>query len=147
MIAGHAVVEVARVAGRHDRHEYILRDEADRSVLLVQGLSGGAKEWHLLRRAASAPAGTPHEAATRRTGATVAVDGTSARIIDLFQSRALGADGIRGVETLPGTVHYGFVAREGTHWVFARWNETDIQWYRGAAVPDADVLAALGGAK
>lgn len=144
VVAGHAVVEVARVNGRHDRHEYILRDESNQEALLVQGLSGGAKEWHLFRPAAPAPGDTPYDAAARKTGATVGVEGMTLRIIDLFKSKALSADGIRGLETLPGTVQYGFVAREGTTWAVTRWNEQRIQWHRGTVVPDAEVRAALG---
>jgi hypothetical protein len=146
-VAAHAIVEIARVNGRHDRREYILRDESNREALLVHGLSGGAKEWHLLQPATQPPALVPHDAATRRTGTPVSVDGGTARIIDLFQSKAVSADGLRGSDTLPGVVQYGFVARDGANWIVARWNENRIQWFRGVAVPDTEVLAALGGAK
>lgn len=147
VVAAHAVVEVARVSGRHDRREYILRDEANQEWLLVNGLSGGSKEWHLLHPANPAPAGTPYDAAVRKVGAVVGVEGTTARIVDLFQSRAVTADGVRSADTLPGVVQYGFVAREGASWVLARWDENRIQWHRGVAIPDTEVLAALGGAR
>lgn len=146
-IAAHAIVEIARVNGRHDRREYILRDESNQEALLVNGLSGGAKEWHLLQPATQPPALVPHDAAMRRTGTPVSVDGGTARIIDLFQSKAVTADGLRGADTLPGVVQYGFVARDGANWIVARWNENRIQWLRGVAIPDTEVLTALGGTK
>jgi len=147
VVAAHAVVEVARVNGRHDRREYILRDEANQEWLLVNGLSGGSKEWHLLHPATPAPAGTPYDAAARKLGAVIGIEGSTARIVDLFQSKAVTADGVRSADTLPGVVQYGFVAREGTNWVLARWDENRIQWHRGVAIPDTEVLAALGGVK
>jgi hypothetical protein len=147
VVAAHAVVEVARASGRHDRREYLLRDESNQEWLLVNGLSGGAREWHLLHPASPAPAGTPYDAAVRKVGATVGVEGSTVRVVDLFQAKVLAADGILAANTLPGVVQYGFVAREGASWVIARWNEDRIQWYRGGAIPDTDVLAALGGPK
>lgn len=146
-VSAHAVVEIARVNGRHDRREYLLRDESNEEALLVNGLSGGAKEWHLLQPARQVPTLTPYEAALRRPGMILGIDGGTARIIDLFRSKAVTADGLRGADTLPGVVQYGFVARDGTNWIIARWNEQRIQWYRGVAVPDTEVMAALGGAK
>jgi hypothetical protein len=147
VVAAHAVVEVARVSGRHDRREYVLRTDADDEVLLVNGLSGGAKEWHLLRPIVASPTLTPYEAATQRRGTTLRVDGGSAKIIDLFQSRATAADGVRSSDTLQGVVQYGFVAQDGPHWIVARWTEDRIRWHRGTALPDTEVLSALGQAK
>lgn len=146
-VSAHAVVEIARVNGRHDRREYLLRDESNQEALLVNGLSGGAKEWHLLQPARQVPTLTPYEAAVRRPGMILGIEGGTARIIDLFQSKTVAADGLRDADTLPGVVQYGFVARDGTNWIVARWNEHRIQWYRGVAVPDTEVMAALGGAK
>lgn len=147
LINGHAVVEVARTSGRHDRHEYILRDESNTDALLVNGLSGGTKEWHLLRPVA-APAGlTPFEAATKRTGSLVPVEGQMARIVDLYLSKAVATDGPAAAALQPNAVQYGFVARDGDHWILARWNEQRIEWHRGTTIPDPDVSAALGGGK
>lgn len=140
VIDGRALVEIARVAGRHDRREYFLHDEAGQPALLVHGLSGGAKEWHLFRPA-PVPAGlTPYDAATRRKGAPVATDGFTLHVADLFQSKTLSAEG-------PGSeraVQYGFVASDAREWLIARWTENQIQFHRGNAIPEADVLAALG---
>jgi hypothetical protein len=144
-VDGHALVEVARVSGRHDRHEYILRDGANQEIaLLVNGLSGGAKEWHLLWPVTGPPGLTPYDAATKRNGSLVNVEGSMARIVDLYQSKAVNADGPSAAATLPQIVRYGFVARDGNDWVIARWTEDRIQFHRGAAMPETEVISKLG---
>lgn len=144
VIDGRALVEIARVAGRHDRREYFLHDEAGQPALLVNGLSGGAKEWHLFRPVAAPADMTPYDAATRRKGAPVTTDGLTLQVADLFQSKTASADGPGGNRALPGAVQYGFVATGASEWLVARWTENQIQFLRGSAVPEADVIAALG---
>lgn len=144
IIDGRALVEVARVVGRHDRREYLLRDESNQLALLVNGLSGGSKEWHLFRPTAT-PAGlTPHEAATKRKGAPIGIEGRTVKITDLFQSKAASTDGPSGDRARPGTIQYGFVATEAGEWLIARWTESQILFLRGTAIPDTEVIAALG---
>jgi hypothetical protein len=144
VVDAHAVVEIARVAGRHDRREYLLRDEGSGTALLLNGLSGGSKEWHLFRPVSLPVALTPFDAATRRKGGPVNLEERTLRITDLFQSKALSADGPASSKAKPGAVQYGFVAHEGGDWLVARWNETEIQFLRGAAVAEAEVMQALG---
>lgn len=142
VIDGQAVVEVARRNGRHARREYHLRGDTRDGAFLINGLSGGSREWHLFRPA-PVPAGlTPIEAANRRKGAVVTMDGHALKVTDLFQAKALSADGQAG--TSAGAIHYGFVATDGTDWMIARWNESQIEVLRGTPVADADVMTALG---
>ena len=142
-IESQAIVEVARVSGKHDRREYQLRDETNQRALLVNGLSGGSKEWHLFRLVTPPRDLTPYDAATKRRGAPVNVDGHTLQVADLFQSKALSVEGPDS-DAIPGTVQYGFVAREASDWLIVRWTENQIQFYRGPAVPESDVIAALG---
>lgn len=144
VIAGQAVVEIARINGRHDRREYLLHDEEETNALLVNGLSGGSKEWHLLRPAPSPRNMTPFDAATKRRGFSVSIEDRLHQIADLFQSKTLSSEGAEPVTGPAGAVRYGFVARDGGDWVVARWTDNDLQFFRGPAVPEADVLAALG---
>jgi hypothetical protein len=142
-IESQAVVEIARVSGKHDRREYQLRDETNQRALLVNGLSGGSKEWHLFRAVAAPPGFTPYDAATKRRGAPINLDGHTLQVADLFQSKTLSIEGPAS-DMAPGTVQYGLVAREAGDWLIARWTETQIQFYRGPAVQETDVIAALG---
>jgi hypothetical protein len=142
VVDAHALVEIARVAGRHDRREYQLRDEADRAAVLVNGLSGGSKEWHLFTPAPVPDGFTPFDAAMKRKGAPVNIDGRTFPITDLFQATVSPADLDAG-QADAGSVQYGFVARDADAWLIGRWTETEIQFLLGKAVPDAEVLAAL----
>ena len=144
IVDGRAIVEIARVAGRHDRREYHLRDESSQPALLVNALSGGSKEWHLFVPTPVPPGLTPHEAAAKRKGTPVGIEGRTLRITDLFQSKALSADGPAANNALPGAVRYGFIAADGGEWLIARWNETQIEYLRGSAVAESEVIAALG---
>lgn len=144
IVAAHALVDVARVAGQHERREYQLQDEVNQPALLVNGLSGGSREWHLFRPVAGPVELTPFDAATKRKGAPVNVDGHTFRITDLFQSKAISANGPASGKALPGTVQYGFVATDAGDWLIARWTETQIEFLRGSSLPDAEVIGALG---
>lgn len=146
VVVGQNVVEIARTTGRHERREYLLREETASPALLVNGLSGGAQEWHLLRETPVPPGLTPHDAATKRKGAPVEIAGRTLRVTDLFLGKIRSAD-IQANASGSGaasTVHYGFVGREAGDVLVARWTETQIQFYRGTTVPETDVLAAFG---
>ena len=144
VVDSHQLVEIARVAGRHDRREYQLRDDASQPALLVNALSGGSKEWHLFRPAAVPAELTPYEAATKRKGAAVSVGGRSMRIIDLFQAKSLATEGAGNNQLRSAAVQYGFVANDAGNWLIARWTENQIQFLHGTAIPDAQITAALG---
>ena len=145
-IVGQDIVEIARTAGRHDRREYVLREGRASPALLINGLSGGAQEWHLLR-ATPPPAGlTPYDAAAKRKGETVTVERGPVRVADLFQSKtaASAPPGVIGSAPPRAAVQYGFVARDSDHWLLARWDEQQLQFLAGTAITEADVLAAFG---
>ena len=144
VIDSHSLVEIARVAGRHDRREYQLHDDMSRAALLVNGLSGGSKEWHLFRPAPVTPGLTPHDAATKRKGTAVTVDGRAMQIIDLFQSKTNTTGGVSNSSVQPAPLQYGFVASDTGAWLIARWTENQIQFLLGTAIPEAEVMAALG---
>ena len=146
VVVGQDVVEIARTAGRHDRREYLLREETATPALLINGLSGGAQEWHLLRSVPPTTGLTPYDAAAKRKGETVAVEGRAVRVADLFQSKtaANAPPGANGSPLPSSAIAYGFVARGPDSWLLARWTEQQIQFLTGTVVTEADVLAAFG---
>lgn len=145
-VEGRALVEIARVGSRHDEHEYALASSSESGALLIQGLNGGDKEWHLLlpvTRAADHAGLTPHQAATLRKGAPVQAIGRTFRITSLFQATVRSLEANRTNMTWPN-VQYGFIAQDGAEWMVARWTETGIRVYRGRTLPEIEILAALG---
>jgi hypothetical protein len=144
VVTGQSVVEISRPGGRNDRREYFLRDEAGAPAILINGLSGGAKEWHLFRPVPTPAALTPADAATKRRNSPVNVGGRTAPITDLFQAKILSIDGPDAAKTPPGTVHYGFVAHDAATWIIARWTENQIEVFLGQSMPETEVITALG---
>lgn len=146
-VAGHALVEVARLGKKFDRHEYALTDEAGAQALLVNCLGGVANEWHLLTPMALPPNFTAYDAAALRQGRVANVAGRPMQVIQLFLAKVLAKDGEVTLAAWSETVQYGLLARVKDDWVVARWTETGLQLYGGRAVPEKEVLAALGTAQ
>ena len=144
-VTGQAVMEIGRASGRHERREYTLAVEDNGPALLINALSGGAKEWHLFRPVA-APAGlTPYDAAALRKGAPFALPDRTLPLSDLYLSRTVSQDGT-SEGALPGNVEYGFVAGVGTTQglALARWNEREIHAWLGQPLAEAEILRAFG---
>jgi hypothetical protein len=145
-VVNQALVEIGRVGARQDRREYELSNDTGDRALLVQGLSGAPREWHLLLPTAPPPAlaGVPaYAAAAQKKGAPVMLGDRTLRVAELFHTKVLSLTGSTAVSTWPA-VQYGFVARDADEWLVARWTETGAQFHRGKLVPEAQVLAALG---
>lgn len=142
-VEGHTVVSLGRTAGRFQRYEYALRDETGRDALLVNGLHGGPREWHLLQAVAAPTSLTPYAAAALRTRAAVSVEGHTLAVTDIFQSQLRFVQGV--VAAIPGTagIAYGFVAHARGEWLVARWSESAIQLHVGTELAEAAVRAAL----
>jgi hypothetical protein len=137
-----SAVEIARPGDRHARREYALRTAGGERALLINGLTGGSKEWHLLRPAA-VPAGLmPVEAARKKKGDAVTAGGRALPIAELFQAKTIFTE---PAAAGPATeaIEYGFLATEGADVLLARWGETAIRCWRGNAVAETAVSAAF----
>lgn len=141
-VAAVSAVAVARPGGRHQRREYDLRDAKGAGALLVNGLSGGSKEWHLLRPIAGPPGLTPVEAARKKKGDAVSADGRGFKIAEVFQAKTLFTE-LATAGPAKDAIEYGFLATEGSDVLLARWSETAIQFWRGAAVEETAVSGAF----
>jgi hypothetical protein len=121
-ISGQALVEVARVNRREERHEYTMSDDNEnRAVLLQTG-----NDWYWLKPFTPAMPLTPKQAGARRLGDSVDIDGVSMRVTDLFLFRA---ENSKGSALLPGTPFFGFEAALGNRTVIVRWGEAGITYY------------------
>ncbi|MDP3069863.1 MAG: DUF4178 domain-containing protein [Opitutaceae bacterium] len=145
-VTAQSAVEIATPAGRHPRREYALRSATGEPALLINGLSGGSKEWHLLRLIPPLAHLPPVEAARRKKGQPVSVEGRAFKILDVFQSKTLLTEPAKSGPAA-NALEYGFLATEGAEVLLARWNETAIQFWRGTTVSEPDVRAAFGKSK
>lgn len=142
-VGGQALVEVGRISGRYDRREYrlsALRDDA----LLVNGLTGGLRQWHLLESVTPPVNFQGYEAAEQRKGSTLNVAGTVVTVTELFRSDLRSAEGAPGGALPEAGRQYGFVGTSGGEWWLARWTERGLSLHRGKPVEEKDVLAAFG---
>jgi hypothetical protein len=134
-VEGHAVVEIARVDARFDRHEYHLSDGAGNSWLLAFGAGPGGTNPVLFTRFAPDPPLSPAQAAALRGGATVRLEGIPARVGDLSRVLVMRLEGRDLAAPAGGREFYGFTARSGTHLFLARWNARGLGLYRGRPFP------------
>ena len=142
-ITGHAVREIRKVNAIYDWHEYHLVGDDRAGSVLVLGLAPGGPVWHRLTPARPDAPMTPHQAATKRLGEFISINGTPMRVVDLFQSEVRLREGA----LLPGSVTNGvcfhFQAGSGKEVVLAQWTETAIEFFKGTEVPDSEVKAAF----
>ena len=143
-VQGHALVEIAQVGRRYDRHEYQLLDDAENLSLLICGWKHGDKNWLLFDALQPASALTPVEAAARRVGDIVKVDAYTAPVRELFQAELRQTEGANLPQFTNGTVYFNFSAESDARPLLVRWNEQGIKFYRGSPVAAKDVITAFG---
>ena len=140
-ITGSATVTVARVNGRYQRREYALRGARGEMHVLVQGLSGQPKEWHVLQPIDPPHRLDPYQLAVHRRNAWVDLPPGRAQVGELFRTEAT-AHGGSGVPPASG-VRYGFTARSSTGLLVARWNEAGAHLSQALPWSEAEVLRAF----
>ncbi len=140
-ITGRAVVEIARVGKRFLRHEYVLTDDNGSEDLLVQGSERSGDEWLLLTSFRTERPLTSQQVGALRLGDALDVDGSSARVTEMFLSRVQSVEGATAF--VAGTPLYGLLARSGTKTFAARWNETSVTFYRVTPLPAKSVTTSF----
>jgi hypothetical protein len=134
-VTGHAVVDIAEVGAHWERHEYELTDDTGATALLVCGDEPGGANWLCWEPLVPMSALTAREAAAKKVGEPVAIDGYNGRVSELFLSTVeqIDGDGISGLKT--GTVCYGLRGVNEYRSLLARWDSSGIQYYRGRTLP------------
>ena len=143
-VRSQARFEIARVSGQRERDEYMLTSADEVSSLLINGLTGGTRQWHLLRPV-SPPAGLDaYAAAAKRRGNQLTVDGVVVTVTELFSCQPRTTRGEVASSFWPNGRQYGFVATSAGEWWLARWNQKSLSLYRGTPLDEKSVFAAFG---
>jgi hypothetical protein len=142
-VTGRAAVKIEKVGALYDCREYELSRAGGGRARLVCGLSGNAKEWHLMIPFTPEEPPTPLEAAAKRAGDKVTLDGSETIVHELFRAKCVACDGAFASGVMPGAVRFGFLSRGPDRWLMARWNETGIEFYLGVASSEQETLAAF----
>ena len=142
-IRGHAVTEIAQVGQIYDRHEYYLGDALGKKTLLVFGTKPGATDWMLFTPFQPDAALMPVQAAAKRLGDKLNLDGESFTITAIVRSTLRQTKGQNLPDLTDGMVLYGFTAQSAAGPVLARWNATNLVLYRGQTLSAKEVKQAF----
>ena len=142
-VTAHAVVEIAEVGVRRERHEYQLTDDAGQPQLLVCGLAPGDNKWVLFTALHPLVPPTAQACAAQKIGSEVNVDGVTGPVREIFQSTVSRADGGVPLEWLTGTTEFGYLARSQFRWLQVHWNAVGVAYESGMEIPAREVTAAL----
>jgi len=142
-ITSHAVVEIAEVGSKWERHEYQLTDDYGTKALLVCGDQPAAADWVFFELLSPMLAPAAKQLAAKKTGDLVELDGYTGKVGGLFLSTMERTDG----EELPGlkngAVSYGFRSANEHQTLLARWNEAGLQLFRGRTLPAKKLTACF----
>jgi Domain of unknown function (DUF4178) len=134
-IRGHAVMEVAQVGAKFDRHDYHLINNAGSPVLLVLGFDGRTNQWHLLTPVEPPASFTPQAAAALRLGYPISINGETNKVNNLFLITSLSAEG-EGTPARSNVFYCLTARRSGGGFLMASWNEGTLNAWHGNVLSD-----------
>jgi hypothetical protein len=142
-IGSHALVDVGEVGLRFGRHEYELNDDNGNNFLLISGSSSNASHWILCAPIDPSEPLTPRGAGGVSAGQIIKLYGEPARITKLFRSTIREVDGSPSQNYTTGDILYGFSGPMRSNILMVRWNASNIVWFKGTFMGDAQVRAAF----
>jgi hypothetical protein len=146
-VIAHSLVEVAEVGKDWRRHEYELTDENGSTALLVCGNDPGGAEWTFFAPFAPMQPPTANEFATKRVGDTVALDGYTGKVSEIFLSTLEQFDGSETDGSKRGDMTYGLLATNESRTLRCNWNEAGTQFYRGQTLSAKQAVAGFAPGK
>ena len=144
-IFSHAVVEIAEVGAKWERHEYQLTDDNGMADLLVCGLKPGDKSWTLFTSLAPLLPPSANECAAKKIGDVVNVDGVAGPVREIFLCNLRQFDGEAAVDWQNGDQCFGYLAQSEYDSLLVRWNSRTISFRRGLNIPASAATAAFAG--
>jgi hypothetical protein len=143
-VAGRVVMGVEDHGERYYWNEFNLVDDAGNSATLVFEETEEGPEWKLFRDFTPSQPLTAAEAASKKVGDKVSLDGTPARVTLVGESRVHHIEGSapEGVEV--GDVAHYFNVDTGSRMLVASWTGAEIEFYEGLDAAAESVAAAFG---
>jgi hypothetical protein len=142
-ITAHAVVEIAEVGARFERHEYQLADEDGQTGLLVCGLKPDDKDWRLFTPLSNLLNPGPQQCAAKKAGDIVSIDGVAGTVHELFLSTTRQVEGAAPADWQPGDMRFGFETQGDPELLLARWNAAAVSFQRGINISAKDATNAF----
>jgi hypothetical protein len=142
-VTAHAVERVVRMGGNFERHEYAVSDAAGEMHLLVNSAAGSPRDWYLLQSVEPPVGFSSYDAAAARQNKTADAAGRALQVFQVFATEVRSVEGAAEAIWGRDSRTYGLLARASGDLVLIRWNQTEMQWYQGRPVSEAEVRAAL----
>jgi hypothetical protein len=146
-ITGHTVMEIDEVGLNWERHEYELTDDNGTKSLLVCGDKPNDSSWTFYEPISPMIAPPATEAAEKKVGDTIDLDGFNGKVTGIMLSTIRQSDGYIANIPETGTASYGLRAANEYRTLLARWNTSGIKFFSGRSLSAKSSLAAFGGAK
>jgi hypothetical protein len=146
-ITAHAIVEIAEVGAKWERHEYQLADDYGKISLLICGSKPGATDWILCEPIYPFQPPTAKQLATKKIGDRAELDGFIGTVSEIFRSTTeqTDGDGLDGLKN--GAVCYGFKGTSEYSTLLVRWNADGIDFFRGQSLAAKKLTASSTVAK
>lgn len=143
-VAGRVVLGVEIDGATYHWNEFNLVDGFGRSATLVFEEGEHGPEWKLFKDFVPLRAVTAAEAATKRVGDRVSLDGTPRPITLADQSRVIHIEGTAPEGVAVGDVAHYFNVDTGERMLVASWTGDEIEFYEGNDVPARQIAEAFG---
>ena len=142
-VTAHALVEIAEVGSRWERHEYELTDDSGATALLVCGDKPNDADWIVFEPFYPVAAPTAKQMAAKNLGDPVELDGYTGKVDGIFLCTMEQTDGAELGGTRNGMVSYGLRSTNESRPLLARWNAAGIQFFHGRSLPTKKAAAGL----
>jgi hypothetical protein len=142
-VAGRVVLGVEIEGATYTWQEFHLVGDSGGTGTLVYEEGEHGPEWKLFRAFQPLRSLPAREAATKRVGDTVNLDGTPTRITLVDESRVLHIEGTPPEGVAVGDIAHYFNADTGRRMLVASWTGDEIEFYEGEDVPGAFVAKAF----
>ncbi len=142
-VTAHAVVEIAGMDTRLERHEYQLMDDQGQTRLLVCGLKHDDPDWSLFDSVFVWPVPRPQDCATNKVGDLVIFDGATNIVQELFLSTIRQVESPVPSDWHTGDLYFGYKAQAGRSPLLVRWNSTIVSVQHGVNLSAKEILAAF----
>jgi hypothetical protein len=132
-IIDHRLAEDAEVGYQFNRHEYVLKNDAGETALLIFGERNGSKSWWLVTPLHPIDPITPYQAGAIKLGDALNVDGMVAKAEHFFRSTFREAIDAPALEPTISPIEYGFCGLCGKDLLMVRWSASRAVPSRAAA--------------
>ena len=134
-VTAHALVEIAEVGSKWERHEYELTDDSSATALLVCGDRPGGADWICFEPFFPMEAPTAKQMGAKNLGDLVELDGYTGKVEGIFLCTIEQTDGAEPGGIKNGTVSYGLRSSNEYRKLLVRWNAAGVQFFRGRSLP------------